>query len=158
MGTNFSRLTLNNKLPIMLDTSHWAMTCVPTMWYVGPAKSQTSLRIGAIWPEPLLFTWIFYDSKATDRTLFGVSKLKMRLHRLVQRYTCLDTTLLEITCHGSIVFLEITMTFWQDLKLNKKQVSMTRYMESQITDQLMVPWGREHREIQKHKYTRKRDP
>ena len=33
----------------------------PTMWYVRPAKSQTSLRLRAVWSEPLLITWIFYD-------------------------------------------------------------------------------------------------
>ena len=33
----------------------------PTMWYVGPAKAQTSLRIRAVWSEPWLVTWIFYE-------------------------------------------------------------------------------------------------
>ena len=28
----------------------------PTMWYVRPAKAQTSLRIRAVWSEPLLVT------------------------------------------------------------------------------------------------------
>ena len=32
------------------------------MWYVWPAKAQTSLRICAVWPEPLLVAWIFYYS------------------------------------------------------------------------------------------------
>ena len=59
----------------------------PTMWYVRPAKAQTSLRIRAVWSEPLIVAWIFYDSKATDRTSFGVSKLKRRPHRLVWVYT-----------------------------------------------------------------------
>ena len=27
---------------------------IPTMWYVRPAKPQTSLRIRAVWSEPLL--------------------------------------------------------------------------------------------------------
>ena len=40
----------------------------PTMWYVWPAKPQTSLRIRAVWSEPLQVAWIFYDCKATDRT------------------------------------------------------------------------------------------
>ena len=26
----------------------------PTMWYVRPAKAQTSMRIRAVWSEPLL--------------------------------------------------------------------------------------------------------
>ena len=33
----------------------------PTMWYVRPAKAQTSLRIGTVWSEPLLVPWLFYD-------------------------------------------------------------------------------------------------
>ena len=48
----------------------------PTMWYVRPAKAQISLRIRAVWSEPLQVAWIFYECKATDRTLFRVSKLK----------------------------------------------------------------------------------
>ena len=30
----------------------------PTMWCVRPAKAQTSLRIRAVWSEPLLVAWI----------------------------------------------------------------------------------------------------
>ena len=33
----------------------------PTMWYVRPTKPQTSLRIRAVWSEPLLVAWIFYE-------------------------------------------------------------------------------------------------
>ena len=72
-----------------------------TMWYVRPAKPQISLRIRAVWSEPLLVTWIFYECKATDWTSFGVSKLKRRLQRLVWVYTCQNATKLEITCQGS---------------------------------------------------------
>ena len=68
----------------------------PTVRYVRPAKPQISLRIHAVWSEPLLVAWIFYDHKATDRTSFGVYKLKGRLHRLVWVYTCRNATLLEI--------------------------------------------------------------
>ena len=60
-----------------------------------------SLRIRAVWSEPLLVAWIFYECSATDRTKFGVSKLKRRLHRLVWVYTCQNATLLEITFHDS---------------------------------------------------------
>ena len=73
----------------------------PTMWYVRLAKAQTSLCIRAVWSEPLLVAWIFYDYQATDQTTFGVYKLKRRLHRLVWVYTCQNATLLEITCRGS---------------------------------------------------------
>ena len=62
----------------------------PTMWYVRPAKPQM---------RSLLVALLFYDSWATDRTTFKVSKLKRRL-------TCQNTTLLEITRHGSNVFVE----------------------------------------------------
>ena len=48
----------------------------PTMWYVQQAKPQISLRIGAVWSEPLLVTWIFYDCSATDWISFGVPKLE----------------------------------------------------------------------------------
>ena len=37
----------------------------PTMWYVRPAMAQTSLRIGAVWSEPWLVPWIFYECWAT---------------------------------------------------------------------------------------------
>ena len=33
----------------------------PTIWYVRPAKPQISLRIRAVWSEPLLVAWVFYD-------------------------------------------------------------------------------------------------
>ena len=41
----------------------------PTMWYVQPAKAQTSLRICTVWSEPLLVAWIFFYSKSTYWTL-----------------------------------------------------------------------------------------
>ena len=78
----------------------------PTMWYVWPAKAQISLRICAVWSEPLLVAWLFYKCSATDRTSFGVSKLSRRLHRLVGVYSCQNATLLEVTCRSSNVFME----------------------------------------------------
>ena len=75
----------------------------PTMWHVRPAKPQISLRIFAVWSEPLLVAWVFSNCKATGWTPFGVSKLKRRLHRLVWVYTCQNATLLEILCHGSVL-------------------------------------------------------
>ena len=33
----------------------------PTMWFVWPAKPQISLRLRAVWSEPLLVAWIFYE-------------------------------------------------------------------------------------------------
>ena len=32
-----------------------------TMWYVRLAQAQTSLRMRAVWSEPLLVAWLFYD-------------------------------------------------------------------------------------------------
>ena len=58
----------------------------PTMWYVGPAKPQISLRICTVWSEPLLVAWIFYECWATDWTSNWVYNLKggctdrLRLH------------------------------------------------------------------------------
>ena len=75
----------------------------PTMWYVRPPKPQISLRICAVWAEPLLVAWIFYECTATDGTSFWVSKLKRRLHKLVRVYSCQNATLLEITCCGSYI-------------------------------------------------------
>ena len=61
----------------------------PTMRYVRLARPQISLRICAVWSEPLLVAWIFFKCLATDWTSFGFfSKLKRRLHRLVWVYTC----------------------------------------------------------------------
>ena len=76
----------------------------PTIWYVRPAKPQTSLRIRALWSELCLGAWIFNHSWAIGHTSFEVSKLRRRLHRLIWVYTCQNTTLLEITCRGSIIW------------------------------------------------------
>ena len=45
---------ITNSLQMSLDPRF------PTMLYAGPAKAQTSLRIWAVWSEPLPVTWIFY--------------------------------------------------------------------------------------------------
>ena len=82
----------------------------PTIWYVRPAKAQTSLRIRADWSEPLLVAWLSYECSATDWKSFRVSKLNRRLHRLVWVYTCQNATLLEITCHGSYVKCKLWFT------------------------------------------------
>ena len=76
----------------------------PKMWYVRPAKAQTSLRIRPVWSEPLQVGWIINECSATGWTAFGVSKLKRRLHILVWVYTCQNVTLLEIACHSSFLF------------------------------------------------------
>ena len=86
----------------------------PTIWYVRPAKPQISLRICAVWSEPLLVAWVFYDCEATDWTPFGVSKLNRRLHRLVWVYTYQNATLFEITCTSSIISMYITKcSIWE---------------------------------------------
>ena len=71
----------------------------PTMWYVRPAKTQISLRIHAVWSEPLLVAWIFSECYDTDWTSFWVSKLKRRLHRLVWVYTCQNATFIVWKAH-----------------------------------------------------------
>ena len=41
---------------------NWAVACdFQHVWYVRPAKAQTSLRICAVCSEPLLVTWLLYD-------------------------------------------------------------------------------------------------
>ena len=89
----------------LLSSANYLSQCMrfPTMWYVRSAKPQISLRIRAVWSEPLPVAWIIYDCYATDWTSFGVSKLNRRLYRLVWVYTCQNATLLEITCHGSFI-------------------------------------------------------
>ena len=96
----------------------------PTLWYVQPTTAQISLRMRAVWSEPLLIAWIFYECKATDRTSFEVSKLKRRLHTLVWDYTCQNATLLKITCRGSNVLGILTgkmdQTLWCILNSTKE--------------------------------------
>ena len=64
----------------------------PTMWYVQPAKTQISLRICTVWLETIA---------RCLNILFGVSKIKRRLHRLVWVYTYQNDALLEIKCRSS---------------------------------------------------------
>ena len=60
-----------------------------------------------IWAE----TWDFQQccmcnqQRLRPACSFGVSKLKRRLHTLIWVYTCQNATLLETTCHGSIILL-----------------------------------------------------
>ena len=61
-----------------------------------PAHTRSLIRAFAC---RLSILWVL----ATDRTSFGVSKLKRGLHRLVWVYTCQNTTLSEITCRGPFV-------------------------------------------------------
>ena len=94
---------LRNLLHELWLSDVW-MSCdmrFPTMWYVRPTKAQTSLRIPAVWSEPLLVAWIFHECQSTNLTAFRVSKLIRRLLRLGWVYTCQNTKLLEITCQGS---------------------------------------------------------
>ena len=71
----------------------------PTMWYVRPVKAQISLRICAVWSEPFLVARVLYECLATDRTSFGVAKVKMRLHRLIWVYWCQKTS-----CYHHILY------------------------------------------------------
>ena len=89
---------------------------LPTMWYVRPAKPQISLRIRAVWSEPLLVALIFYGCLAADWTSFGVSKLKRRLHRLVWVYTCQNTTFFKITCRSSYT-LQSTFLYFTTFRI-----------------------------------------
>ena len=54
------RFTVDHNNPSRSTVKHliWAATRFPTMWYVRPAKAQTSLRIRAVWSELLLVAWI----------------------------------------------------------------------------------------------------
>ena len=83
----------------------------PTIWYVRPAKAHTSLRICAVWSEPLLVAWIYFNCQATDCTSIRVSKLKSRLHSLIWVYTCKNATLLEIMTVLQLEFLNLKVGF-----------------------------------------------
>ena len=61
MSQNLSSIAVvNHALPLSYGMRF------PTLWYVRPAKAQTSLYIRTVWSEPLLVAWIFYDCSATD--------------------------------------------------------------------------------------------
>ena len=96
----------------------------PTMWYVRSAKPQISLRTRAVWSEPLLVLWVFYDCKATEWTPFGVSKLKRRLQRLVRVYTCQNATLLEISYTGSYSFIRNHQASWTYMKTHYDKIAL----------------------------------
>ena len=66
-----------------------------------PSTAQTSLRIRAVWSEPLLVALVLYDCWATDWTPLGVFRLKRKMQRLIWVYTCQNTTFFKITCTGS---------------------------------------------------------
>ena len=95
-----------------------------TMWYARPAKPQISVCIRTVWSEPLLDARISYECWATDWTLFGVSKLKRWLHRLVWVYTCQNATLSEITCHR--LFWKVHFEKNSAYKKNMKNYSACR--------------------------------
>ena len=104
----------------------------PTMWYVRPAKPQISLRICAVWSEPLLVACIFYECLATDWTSLGVSKLKRRLHRLVWVYTC------QIPhCLKSHITVHILLK--RPLKRQRKIGSGDRFMQVKSSAQYFWP-------------------
>ena len=81
LPTVYRRIYCRKFLALSNQTSHYKLKCIrisirlffwapkhmrhgmrfPTMWYVRPAKPQISLHMRAVWSEPLLITWIFYD-------------------------------------------------------------------------------------------------
>ena len=95
------------KKTLLYEPQHW-ISC--NQQRLRPACPYADSYICAVWSEPLLVTWIFYEYLATDRTSFGVSKLKRRLHMLIWVNTCQNATLLEITCHGSIMAAIFSIT------------------------------------------------
>ena len=94
-------LVVSKKKNQFVSPLNWAATWDFQQCRNLTAKAETSLRIRAVWSELLLVARIFHDSKATDRILFGVSKLKRRQHRLVWVLTCQNDTVLRLICHRS---------------------------------------------------------
>ena len=109
-----------------------------TMLYVRPAKAQTRLRIRAVWSEPLLVTWMFYEYSATDQTWIAASLLNRTLHRLVWVNTCQNATLLEITCCGSNDDC-ITVSF---LKVRRRIRPFTQFTVEDNFPQIMLSFFR----------------
>ena len=85
---NYWNESVTNKIRLSKQIHMSRDMTFPTTWYVRPAKPQISLRIRAVWSEPLLVVWLFFYCSATDWTPFQVSKLKGRLHMLVWVCTC----------------------------------------------------------------------
>ena len=56
----------------------------PIRWHVRPAKAHTSLRIRAVWSEPLLVARIFLWVLRYWLNIIWVSKLERILHRLLR--------------------------------------------------------------------------
>ena len=56
-------------------------------------------------------TWDFQQCGMCDRTSFQAPVLKRRRHGLRWVYTCQNATLLEISCHDSIVFCHFPMRY-----------------------------------------------
>ena len=62
----------------------------PTMWYVRPAKAQTCLRIRAVWSEPWLVAWIFYECYWSNIMSLRLSKCRIvgnHMSQLMSRLT-----------------------------------------------------------------------
>ena len=100
---------------VALGKLEWVMIWAVTWDFqqCGMCDQQRLRPACAVWLEPLHVAWIFNDCLAFDWTPFGFSKLKRRLYRLVWIYTCQNTTLLEITCHGS--FVPVGVYSWTEL-------------------------------------------
>ena len=120
----------------------------PTMWYVRPAKAQPSLHICAVWSEPLLVAWIFYDCIASDWTSFGVSKLNRRLDRLVWILTCQNGTaqIFNVLNFDEFKNFVTSMYKWQ---CQLKIVSMIRKYHNHKLQ--TTPWHREEEPLNHHK-------
>ena len=59
--TILQKLSLGDHLQNLAKTNLNRGMEFQTMWYVRPAKPQISLRICAVWSEPLLVALIYYE-------------------------------------------------------------------------------------------------
>ena len=95
----FSTVKIRSRVSITYEPQHEISNNV--VWLTSKGSDQPvhkhsligafASRLNILW---ILSYWL---------NIFGVSKLKRRLHRLVWVYSCQNATLLEITCHGSYV-------------------------------------------------------
>ena len=102
----------------------------PTMWYVRPAKTQISLRIQAVWSEPLLVAWILYVCYAIDWTSFR------RLHRLVWVYTCQAVSLFLLLAYFSLSVHCTSDATYQTLRMSK--IDLAKVLKQAITEILVM--------------------
>ena len=113
----------------------------PTMWYVRPAKPQTSLRIRAVWSEPLLVYWIFYEYLAEQHLEFLSSTGSFILFEVdnVGNYFHLniDTSVARYDSHIPRGYILFSLKFYTPVMvMSRRSVHLTTH----ISRASLTPW------------------